>query len=565
MATKLLSLPPEVLAKIITCEPPHRQLEFRLLHRSIDICLKVHIACEALETLVDSWSPRQTSTPPTPNIMLPAMSFSTPMFRSFHRLDRFFAALNPPVPTTSVLQLLQRALGTRKTAAWPKSHIGQLLQRWVNVANADYRFSRSKLYGLGKSGTTLNIPTVEAFAIPTQFNGLMPSEEALLVYYYNNATCLFVARTDDVGGATRVPSRLQAAPAAAIHLLRPFQLWELEFETGQLEPPSTDVATVDPTQSTAIGNRMQLIHGKKLDTQWTPETELVDHIVLLEVFEAATWTQLRHVVKRDPVDVTVIQSADSNRTPALLDNIPWTGVVDITNVTLDMLDSCMRHMRIKTIRLPYELRKVSDCFTNCKMLSWIDLEHCSNLMIMGPHCFRGCSSLVRVLLPPGIHSVGHSVFEECVSLTDLDLDRLVLVRNIPSRFMYGCSSMRRIRLAPAVTHIQEAAFSNMARLASVDFGGPASQLVQISTLVFEECVALEQIVFPPKLESIGPICCKCTNLQLLNFESCVALASVAPQLKRNGNSATVVLPASKAHLARCFLRGNVQIGASRVE
>ena len=147
--------------------------------------------------------------------------------------------------------------------------------------------------------------------------------------------------------------------------------------------------------------------------------------------------------------------------------------------------------------------------------------------------FRGNSTLVKVVLPDSITTVGAYAFSS-TSLSEINLGsgvtmlgeyafadcRLLnelaippLVAQIPEGLLQGCIGIRELAIGDQVTAIGKHAFNGMSRLKSVQLG---SGVESIGDAAFDNCTKLEALRLPASLSHWG-------NAVLIH---CKALASL---------------------------------------
>ena len=115
----------------------------------------------------------------------------------------------------------------------------------------------------------------------------------------------------------------------------------------------------------------------------------------------------------------------------------------------------------------------------------------STLVEIGGRAFDGATSLQAVTLPAGLKTIGESAFDGCSSLTLNCPDELELER-IGKRAFSNCTSLTRINLGHSLKTVGDDAFNS--------------------------CSALEELHFPPSVESLGKrIIGGCSALKTLSI------------------------------------------------
>lgn len=101
---------------------------------------------------------------------------------------------------------------------------------------------------------------------------------------------------------------------------------------------------------------------------------------------------------------------------------------------------------------------------------------------IAPRAFEGCTSLRRVMLPPGLRQIGEMAFSGCARLTRVTIPGSVV--RVGTLAFAKCAQLERVRIEPGVTALGPSCFSKCARLTRVDM--PAS-VTQFGGGVFFGC------------------------------------------------------------------------------
>lgn len=95
---------------------------------------------------------------------------------------------------------------------------------------------------------------------------------------------------------------------------------------------------------------------------------------------------------------------------------------------------------------------------------------------IGKMAFKGCRSIQRIFMKPGIIAIDNSAFEDCTRLNEVHMPDTV--QSILTKAFYNCKSLTTVEMSNNLTWINPEAFSG--------------------------CIELSSIVLPRTLEGIGP-------------------------------------------------------------
>ena len=190
---------------------------------------------------------------------------------------------------------------------------------------------------------------------------------------------------------------------------------------------------------------------------------------------------------------------------------------------------------LTNVSLPRSITHLPDgVFSLCTKLTAASL---GTVISVGNDLFRGCSSLVNVLLPTALTSLGSGTFAECTSLVTLNLP--TALSSIGNELFYHCTALETLSgylTSTKITSIGAYAFSGCEKLATV--GVPRS-VKTIGAYAFENCKLLDSVslVLVSVIEEGTFMGCEILQRVTVNtpiasigdyaFRDCVALTSIA--------------------------------------
>lgn len=180
---------------------------------------------------------------------------------------------------------------------------------------------------------------------------------------------------------------------------------------------------------------------------------------------------------------------------------------------------------LQTIQLPEGVERIGQgAFENCVKLLRLSLP--SGITVVGARSFRHCRALREIQLPEGLLTIEESAFYGCDALKNIRFpESLTLIGEMA---FYRCKSLKEVRLPAGTTCVKSLAFAKSGiRRAWVSGSGESgttgrmygesifADCVKLKTLLLEEgvrhmpdkfawgCSALEQVILPDSLESVG--------------------------------------------------------------
>ena len=159
-----------------------------------------------------------------------------------------------------------------------------------------------------------------------------------------------------------------------------------------------------------------------------------------------------------------------------------------------------------------------NAFGNCKTLVGIIIPN--GVTSIGDRAFDGCTSLTSVTIPNSVTSIGYRAFYSCDSLTSITIPNSVT--SIGQGAFYGCDNLTNITIPNSVTSIGGQAFPYNSSI-TVDSGNP--NYASEGRILYNK--AKTEIVFVPKgISGNVTIANGVTSISAGEFENCGSLTSV---------------------------------------
>lgn len=148
-------------------------------------------------------------------------------------------------------------------------------------------------------------------------------------------------------------------------------------------------------------------------------------------------------------------------------------------------------------------------FLNCTSLTNVTLS--AGLITIGSESFYGCNSLTNIIIPDSVTTIEHGAFIDCSSLTSITLSNNL--KTIGDMAFADCSSLSNITIPDSVTTIKAATFDGCTSLTSIII--PDSVSI-IEYMAFYECSSLTSIIIPDTV----------TTIEEYTFYDCSSLTSI---------------------------------------
>jgi len=113
--------------------------------------------------------------------------------------------------------------------------------------------------------------------------------------------------------------------------------------------------------------------------------------------------------------------------------------------------------------------------------------------------FADNKSLMKVVMPPSVMSIGISAFEDCSNIETIEVSENL--EAIEQRAFFNCSQLLEFSFGPQLAFIGQEAFSRCRMLGIVDFS-EVKNGIEFRDRVFAGCTALYEVTLPEKLKEI---------------------------------------------------------------
>ena len=140
-----------------------------------------------------------------------------------------------------------------------------------------------------------------------------------------------------------------------------------------------------------------------------------------------------------------------------------------------------------------------------------------SVSVIEEYAFNSCESLISVVLPDEIQSIGNGTFGRCSALENLNIPDSVTF--IGYAAFSECSSLTDINIPNSVTSIDGLAFGSCTALTSITL---PNSLTNISDRLFRHCSQLSSVSIPNTVTSIGQDAFyECSGLTSVNIPDSV--------------------------------------------
>ena len=220
-------------------------------------------------------------------------------------------------------------------------------------------------------------------------------------------------------------------------------------------------------------------------------------------------------------------------------NSDISGNVEIKQGTKTIADYAFRGCTsLIGIIIPNSVTNIGKAaFNGCTKLKNVALGN--SVTSIGWYAFDGCTSLTNITIPNSVTSIGVYAFRNCASLTSITIPDGVT--SIGRETFSGCTSLTSITIPDSVTSIGKEAFNGCRLLKGITI---PNSVTSIGVYAFRNCASLTSITIPDSVTNIGKYA----------FNGCTLLKSIMI-----GNSVTSI---SDRAFDGCTKLKNVVLGNS---
>lgn len=140
---------------------------------------------------------------------------------------------------------------------------------------------------------------------------------------------------------------------------------------------------------------------------------------------------------------------------------------------------------------------------------------------VGINAFNGCKGLENIVLPDTVASIGESAFQGCICIENITLKGVLDL----GRYAFAdCSALTSVAVGYGAKVINTGAFKNCSGLVSVDL--PLS-LNSVSDYAFSGCSSLKEIEIPSSVKTLGDYAFKgCSSLAKITLSDRLTVINV---------------------------------------
>ena len=275
--------------------------------------------------------------------------------------------------------------------------------------------------------------------------------------------------------------------------------------------------------------------------------------------ESAHWKDIETIIEEGSCDIEVtnhtagklmeVIATEARQTPALVTGMKVIGTLNDTDIAAikSNMTSLLRLDISETdyVALPDKAFK--------DKLTLLEIILPNRLESIGSEAFSGCVALSdKIILPETVTSIGISAFENCKSMSAISLS--IGLTSIGNSAFKNCISLREIYMPNTITSIGSEAYYGCINLVAAAL---PTTLTSISDGLFNGCKKLADFDYPTAITTIGNSAFYgCSSLTIVDLSECRLLTSI-------GNSAfdgcskieTINFPTSLTSIGISTFRG----------
>ncbi|MDD5183671.1 MAG: leucine-rich repeat protein [Paludibacter sp.] len=226
---------------------------------------------------------------------------------------------------------------------------------------------------------------------------------------------------------------------------------------------------------------------------------------------------------------------DARDFKTMRDNMPQLAYLDISAVNIVAYTGNSGTIGTYTnTYLANEIPQRAFSTTYAGKLSLISVLLPTSVISIGNFAFQFCSGLTTLAIPETVTAIGYYAFESCSSLNDITMPASLI--KIESYTFSKCSKLKTIKIPELVTTISFDAFESCTALTNVTI---LNSVTYIDMNAFQNCSSLKEIIIPNSVITLGSDvfanCSQLTNVTLSNsmpviasstFSNCTELVTI---------------------------------------
>lgn len=213
-------------------------------------------------------------------------------------------------------------------------------------------------------------------------------------------------------------------------------------------------------------------------------------------------------------NLTVTGTIDARDFKTMRDDMTVLGVLDLSGATIVEYKGNAGTMSSTGIYPANEIPDFSFCIngtTKNGKTSLVSIILPNSVTSIGNFAFSGCSGLTSITIPSFVTTIESSAFCNCKGLTSITIPSSVTT--IGAYAFEGCRGLTSITIPSSVTSLGRSAFYSCNSLSSVNI---SSTVTSLEDYTFSYCTSLTEVIIPSSVTSIGNSA----------FSKCISLSSI---------------------------------------